>query len=41
MSEPHINANQRENVGTAHSRRIRRNGEIPCVLYGTEQETKD
>lgn len=39
MSEPHINANQRENVGTAHSRRIRRNGEIPCVLYGTEQES--
>jgi len=39
MSEPHIKANQRENIGTANANRIRRKGEIPCVLYGTEQES--
>ncbi len=39
MSELHIKAKVRDMVGKSHARRLRRTGEIPCVLYGLEQDT--
>ncbi|GAB4221946.1 MAG: 50S ribosomal protein L25 [Francisella sp.] len=32
-----IKANKRENVGTGASRRLRREGKIPAVVYGGEK----
>lgn len=39
MSEPNIKATIRESVGKSHARRLRRKGEIPCILYGVEKDT--
>ncbi len=39
MSELHIKATKRESVGKSHARRLRRTGEIPCILYGVEQDS--
>lgn len=38
MSEPHIKAIKRESVGKSHARRLRRQGDIPCTLYGVEKD---
>jgi large subunit ribosomal protein L25 len=39
MSEPHIQATRRESVGKSHARRLRRQGDMPCTLYGVEKDT--
>jgi large subunit ribosomal protein L25 len=39
MSEFHIKATIRESVGKSHARRLRRKGEIPCILYGVEKDS--
>ena len=39
MSQPNIKATIRESVGKSHARRLRRKGEIPCILYGVEKDT--
>ena len=39
MSEIHIKATIRESVGKSHARRLRRTGEIPCILYGVEKDS--
>jgi large subunit ribosomal protein L25 len=38
MSELHIKAKIRDSAGKSHARRLRRAGEIPCVLYGIEKD---
>jgi large subunit ribosomal protein L25 len=39
MSELHIKAKVRESSGKSHARRLRRSGQIPCVLYGIEKDS--
>ena len=39
MSEHEIKAKIRTGVGKSDSRRLRRAGEIPCILYGIEKDT--
>jgi len=38
MREPEISAEIRERKGKSFARKLRRSGEIPCVLYGIEAE---
>lgn len=39
MSELHIKANLRDTVGKAFAGRLRREGKVPCVLYGIEKDS--
>ncbi len=39
MHEPEITAEIREHKGKSFARKLRRSGEIPCVLYGIKQES--
>ena len=39
MSELHIKANKRKSVGKSQARRLRRQGDIPCTLYGAEEQS--
>jgi large subunit ribosomal protein L25 len=39
MEEIFLNATVRNEAGKVKSRRLRRNGEVPCVVYGVEPET--
>ncbi len=38
MHEPEISAEIREQKGKSFARKLRRSGEIPCVLYGINQD---
>ncbi len=38
MREPEISAEIRERKGKSYARKLRRTGEIPCVLYGIEEK---
>lgn len=39
MSESQLNARVREELGKGNVGRIRRTGEVPCILYGVEKDT--
>ena len=39
MSELHIKAKVRDTVGKAFAGRLRREGQVPCVLYGIEKDS--
>ncbi len=39
MSDPELNAVLREEAGKANAGRLRRQGLVPCTIYGIEKES--
>jgi large subunit ribosomal protein L25 len=39
MQEPQLNAKLRDTMGKSGSGRLRRSGDVPCILYGVEKDT--
>jgi len=37
MQEVQLNAKLRETSGKGHARRLRRSGDVPCIIYGIEE----